>query len=99
MLIKFVLLSHFSIGLTACDPEAPKFPNLKVWETTRNPENGELLCGEYKIKDPEQLTFEPVVDHPIDECVGSFGLKGPDFPAVIDWIAATKKYYMDKLNE
>lgn len=85
---------------------APKFPDVRVWETAYSPatEGGEpqWFCGEYKVregvKSAKDVKFDPVKDHNISQCKGVFGFKDKDFPAVLDWMTATEKYYKDKLK-
>ena len=98
MLIRLGLLLILLTGI-ACSNDAPKFPGVQLFETARNPENQELLCGEYKITDPKNFKFVPVVDHPISMCEGVFGFKAKDFPAILDWANAVEKYYKDKLEK
>lgn len=97
MLIRLGLALILLIG-TACN-EAPKFPNVQVFETAKNPETSAYLCGEYKIVNPQEFKVEPVIDHPLSMCEGVFGFKLKDFPTVIEWAKATEKYYKDKLQE
>lgn len=97
MLIKFAPLLICLIG-TACK-DAPKFPDVQVFETAKNPETKEYLCGEYKITDPKNFKITPVIDHPISMCEGVFGFKTKDFPTVIEWMQSVEKYYQDKLDE
>lgn len=82
-----------------CEPQAPKFPTVPVYETAKDPQSGEYLCGEYRIKDPVNFTFEPVLDHPISQCEGVFGFKTKDFPTVIEWMKSVEAYYKKKLEE
>lgn len=102
-LIKFAPLLICLTG-TACN-EGPKFPNVvSVWETAKNPENGEYLCGEYtphftRIEKKVDITFTPKIDHPLKECEGVFGFKLVDMPTVIQWIQDTINYYEEKLSE
>ena len=97
MLIKFAPPLILLTG-TTCE-KAPPFPEVPLWETARNPETGEYLCGEYKLTDPRNLTFTPVVDHSISQCEGVFGFKTKDFPTIIDWMKAVEEYYENKLKE
>lgn len=101
-LIKFAL-PLICLTVTACD-KAPPFPGIKVYETARNPETGEYLCGEYKanftvLNDKVDIKFSPTLDHPLSQCEGVFGFKLIDFPAIITWIEDTIKYYRQKIEE
>lgn len=107
---KLMLLLILSIVTISGCSGAPKFPSeVRVWETAylkpkdAPPESpGEWFCGEYKvrenIKSAKDIKFDPVKDHDIRKCVGSFGFKNEDFPKVLDWMTATEKYYKDKLK-
>lgn len=88
-----------SLTLIACEPDAPKFPNVQVFETARDPQSGDYLCGEYVLADVKNIKFKPVVDHPIFMCEGVFGFKTKDFPRVVDWMRATEKYYKEKCED
>jgi len=87
------------IGITSCANDAPKFPTVQVFETARNPETQEYLCGEYKIIEPRTFKIQPVIDHPLAMCEGVIGFKTKDFPTVLDWMTAVEKYYKDKLEK
>lgn len=99
--LKLLLILSILVTLNGClEPDAPRLDSeVKVWETAINPENGEFLCGEYKIDDIKNLKFSPIVDHPISQCAGVFGFKGSDFPKVIDHIKNIESYYQKKLDE
>lgn len=85
-------------GTSGC-PEKPDFPpDVRVWETAKNPETGEYLCGEYALTDATNIKFTPVIDHPLSQCEGVFGFKGADFPKIIDHFKAVEDYYKKKLE-
>lgn len=100
MVVCCVLVLTTTLNGCLFEPDAPKLDSeVKVWETAINPENGEFLCGEYKIDDIKNLKFSPIIDHPIHQCAGVFGFKGSDFPKVIDHIKNIETYYQKKLDE
>lgn len=101
MLNKFVLLLIYLTATTfsGC-ADAPKFPEeVRVWETAYVPATQEWFCGEYKITDPRNLKYTPVMDHPITMCRGVFGFKGEDAPKLLDYMGRLEKYYKTKLEE
>ena len=90
--------------VTACS-EAPPFPKVvSLWETARNPETQEYLCGEYginftRVEKKVDIKFVPKIDHPLKQCEGVFGFKLIDMPTVIQWIEDVINYYEKKLSE
>ena len=78
---------------------APKFPDVPVYETAQDPQSLAPLCGEYKIQNLRDLKFTPVLDHPLRECYGVFGFKVEHFPAILDWMDKSEKYWKDKLEK
>lgn len=109
--IKFALLLILSIVITSC-AGIPKFPkDIKVWETAYLPPKktappgtpGQWFCGEYEpttsnITRAKDIKFKPVQDHDLSKCVGVFGFKDKDFPAVLDWMDRVQNYYEDRLE-
>lgn len=100
-LIKFApLLILLIVTISGC-AGAPKFPKIPVWETAYF--ENQWYCGEYEVRDGvksvKDIKFDPVKDHGINQCHGVFGFKGKDFPAVLDWMEATEKFYKDKLKK
>lgn len=97
-----LLILSIAILLSGC-AGAPKFPDVPLWETAyASPTEGapkEWFCGEYKIKDPRNLIFTPVKDHALQQCVGVFGFKEADFPAVIEWAQRLEEFYKKKLEQ
>ncbi|WKV32924.1 putative transmembranal protein [Bdellovibrio phage MAC3UK] len=98
---KFALLLILLTGIISC-AGVPKFPkDIHVWETANA--QGQWFCGEYEpttsnITRAKDIKFKPVKDHDLSKCVGVFGFKDKDFPAVLDWMDRVQTYYEDRLK-
>lgn len=84
-LTAFVGLLICSTAITSCGGEA--FPAKFILEV----DTKAMVCGKYKIVDPENLKFEHVEDLPLEACNGVFGFATRDVPKVLRWSRAKIK--------
>ena len=89
------------IAITSGCAGAPKFPEVRLWETAMYMNEGQpvWVCGEYRIVDAQRKTYEFVADHPLESCIGVFGFKKKDLPTLFNYADDLETFYRNKCGK